>query len=136
VKLTADTNVLVRAAAADDPRQAALAAEALLGAEAVVLPLPVLCEFVWVLGRGYRLSAEDVALALEALLAAPNAVYDEPAVERGLAFLRLGGDFADGVIAFAGLELGAEEFVTFDREAARLAAETGLRARLLGPPPG
>lgn len=130
--MTADTNVLVRAATGDHPEQSRLAAEALRNAEVVAVPLPALCEFVWVLTRGYRLPAEEAAAALEALLSAPNVVYDEQATERGLAFLKRGGDFADGAIAFAGLQLGADEFVTFDREAARLAAEDGLPARLLG----
>jgi predicted nucleic acid-binding protein len=49
LKITADTNVLIRAAVMDDPIQSALAVAALLGAEAVAVTLPSLCEFVWVL---------------------------------------------------------------------------------------
>lgn len=132
MRLTADTNVLIRAAIGDDPDQALLAADALRKAEVVAVPLPALCEFVWVLMRGYRMSADDIALALEQLLSAPNVAYDEQAAEKGLEFLRRGGDFADGVIAFSGLRLGAREFVTLDRKAAGLATEIGLSARLLG----
>ncbi len=51
--ITADTNVLVRAVVADDPGQAAAAIEALRQAEAIAVPLPVLCELVWVLRRAY-----------------------------------------------------------------------------------
>lgn len=94
----------------------------------------MLCEFVWVLTRGYRLSTENVTLALERLLSAPNIVYDEPAVSVGLQFLRRGGDFADGVIAFSGRRLGGHQFATFDRRAAHLASDVGLPTRLLGSP--
>ena len=59
--MTADTNVLLRAAVMDDAIQGAIAAEALLGAEAVAVTLPSLCEFVWVLTRGYKRRANEVA---------------------------------------------------------------------------
>ncbi len=42
-----------------------------------------------------------------------------------------GGDFADGIIAFEGRRLGGDIFVTFDKKAARLIAETGGRVELL-----
>lgn len=136
MRLTADTSVLVRAALGDDPEQARLAATVLRKAELIAVPLPVLCEFVWVLRRAYRMSNDDVALALDRLLSAPIVTYDEQAAEHGLAVLRRGGDFADGVIAYSGRQLGATEFVTFDRQAARLATESGLRARPLDSPSG
>lgn len=136
MKLTADTNVLVRAATVDDPEQAQLASAVLREAELIAVPLPALCEFVWVLTRGYRMTTDDVALALDRLLSAPNVVYDERAAEHGLAFLRHGGDFADGAIAFSGLQLGGTDFVTFDHRAARLATEAGLPSRLLDPTSG
>ena len=44
MRITADTNVLVRFVVADDPGQAAAAAALLERAEAVVLTVPVLCE--------------------------------------------------------------------------------------------
>ncbi len=64
MKITADTNVLVRAAMMDDRAQGALAARALLEAEAVAVTLPCLCEFVWVLMRGYGRSGAEVAAAI------------------------------------------------------------------------
>jgi predicted nucleic acid-binding protein len=54
MKITADSNVLIRAAGQDDPHQARQAAEVLQDAELVAVPVPVLCEFVWVLRRGYK----------------------------------------------------------------------------------
>jgi predicted nucleic-acid-binding protein len=54
-----------------------------------------------------------------------------PAVETGLAVLDQGGDFADGVIAYEGAWLGAQEFVSFDKQAVKLLKAQGKRARLL-----
>jgi predicted nucleic-acid-binding protein len=48
-----------------------------------------------------------------------------------LAILDKGGDFADGVIAYEGHWLGAEEFVSFDKQAVTLLKSQGKRARLL-----
>jgi predicted nucleic-acid-binding protein len=43
-----------------------------------------------------------------------------------------GGDFADGAIAYQGEWLGAEEFVSFDKQAVSLLKSQGKRTRLLG----
>lgn len=131
MRITADTNVLVRAITGDDPRQSRLAQEALAGAELVALPIPVLCELVWVLSRGYDIAAADIAAALRRLIDSATAAANRPAVEAGLAALTAGGDFADGAIAFEGRALGAERFVSFDRKAVRLLATQGVAAQLL-----
>jgi predicted nucleic-acid-binding protein len=131
MKITADTNLLIRAAVQDDPRQARLAARVLQGAELVAVPLAVLCEFVWVLRRGYKKSASDTSDAIHRLMKSANVVLNRPAVEAGLSVLEAGGDFADGVIAFEGEWLGAEEFVSFDSTAVSVLQSLGVRARLL-----
>ena len=64
MRITADTTVLVRALTGDDPRQSRLAQRALEAAEAVALPIPVLCELVWVLRRGYGIPAAEIADAI------------------------------------------------------------------------
>jgi predicted nucleic-acid-binding protein len=58
-------------------------------------------------------------------------VTNRPAAEAGLALLDRGGDFADGVIAYEGHWLGAEEFVSFDKQAVSLLKSQGKRARQL-----
>ncbi|MBI1209576.1 MAG: PIN domain-containing protein [Azospirillum sp.] len=117
MKIIADTNLLVRAAVRDDPAQTALAEHRLLVATLVAVPLPVLCEFVWVLARGYRRPAFEIARAIRLLIAGETVRTDRAAVNVGLRFLEAGGDFADGVIAFEGRRLGGEIFVSFDRAA-------------------
>jgi predicted nucleic-acid-binding protein len=131
MKVTADTNVLIRAAVQDDLHQARRAAKILAEADLVAVPVPVLCEFVWVLRRGYRKSATDVSDAIRRLMRSPNVVMNRTAVEVGLSAFDAGGDFADGVIAHEGEWLGAEEFVSFDSKAVSLLQAQGSRARLL-----
>jgi len=131
MKVTADTNMLIRAAVQDDPHQARRAAKTLAEADLVAVPVPVLCEFVWVLRRGYRKSATDVSDAIRRLMRSPNVVMNRTAVEAGLSALDAGGDFGDGVIAHEGEWLGAEEFVSFDSKAVSLLQAQGSRARLL-----
>lgn len=134
MKITADTNVLIRAAVMDDPIQSALAVAALLGAEAVAVTLPSLCEFVWVLIRGYKKSPNEVAEAMRKLIDSASVLVDRPAVEAGLAILERGGDFADGVIAFEGRRAGGDVFTSFDREAVNFVVATGGEASLLSKP--
>jgi predicted nucleic-acid-binding protein len=132
MRITADTNVLVRAVVMDDPVQGAIAAEALLEADVVAVTLPALCEFVWVLTRGYKRSAGEVADAVRKLVESASVLVDRPAADAGLAMLERGGDFADGVIAFEGRRAGGLVFTTFDTKAAAMVQATGADARLLG----
>jgi predicted nucleic-acid-binding protein len=131
VKIAVDSNVLVRAITGDNKQQSAIARSILTSAEVIAVPLPVLCELVWVLKQGYNQPNAEIAGALRALIKAPNVKINRQAVEAGLAMLVDGGDFADGVIAFEGRWLGGDEFVSFDRKAVRLLAESGVKARLL-----
>jgi predicted nucleic-acid-binding protein len=131
MKITIDTNVLVRAVVRDDERQARAAAKLLKEAELIAVSLPCLCEFVWVLRRVYNFTQQDISLALEALLNAGNVAVNRPAADSGLAVLNEGGDFADGLIAYEGNWLGGETFVSFDKKAVSLVMKQGQRATLL-----
>jgi predicted nucleic-acid-binding protein len=133
MRVTADTNVLLRAALADDQVQQQIAIETLENAEAVAISAQSFCEFAWVLDRGYRTVRADIADAIRRLLDMRNVVVNRPAVEAGLRVLEAGGDFADGVIAYDGNWLGGETFVSFDKKAVSLIATQGGKARLLGP---
>jgi len=131
VKITADTNLLVRLATGDDPAQLRAAVAALADAEMIVIPSIVLCELAWVLGAGYRLPAARVAGFFRDLAGRADVVVDRVALADGLAQLENGGDFADGAIASAGRALGGDVFVSFDREAVRILEAQGRRAALL-----
>jgi len=128
VKITADTNVLLRVVVHDDPEQADAARTLLQRATVVAIPIPVLCEFAWVLKRTYARGANDVAAAIEAVTEIDVVVTDLPAVEAGLSSLRAGGDFADGVIAHQGEALGGTVFASFDRRAVARLRSNGAAA--------
>jgi predicted nucleic-acid-binding protein len=65
------------------------------------------------------------------LINGANVVVNRQAVEAGLAHMKAGGDFADGVIAYEGNWLGAETFASFDKKAVKLMEARGEAARLL-----
>ena len=130
MKITADTDVLVRALTEDHVEQSKTAQIALGKAEIVALTIPTLCELVWVL-RSYRISSSDIAETIRGLLNGTNIVVNRPAAEAGLAVLEAGGDFADGAIAYEGNWLGADTFVSFDKKAVSLIEAQGKSAKLL-----
>lgn len=131
MKVTVDTNVLVRAATGDDIVQSFVAGNVLRESELLAITLPCLCELVWVLRAGYSFSNEQIWKSLSQLLSASNVAVNREVAEFGMAVLKDGGDFADGVIAYEGAWLGGEEFVSFDKKATRLVQKHGRTARLL-----
>jgi predicted nucleic-acid-binding protein len=131
MKITADTNVLVRAITGDDARQSKVAQAELAKADVVALALPALCELVWVLSQGYKIPAAEIAEAIRRLMNSDNVVVNRPAAEAGLALLDAGGDFADGIIAYEGSWLGADTFISFDKKAVKLIEAQGASVRLL-----
>ena len=131
MKVTVDTNVLIRAVIRDDAKQAKKAIKILGEATFVVITLSSLCEFVWVLLRSYDIEALDISKALKALISATNVEVNRPAVEAGISQLEAGGDFTDAVIAYEGKWLGGETFVSFDKKAISLLKKQNQSAELL-----
>ena len=131
MKISVDTNVLVRAVLNDDPAQSRAARKLLKEASLIAVPLPCLCELVWVLRQGAKLGKGDVVTAVRSLMNAGNVVVNQPAAELGLAVLDAGGDFADGAIAYEGAWLGGETFVSFDEKAVTVLSRQGEAARVL-----
>jgi len=131
MKITADTNVLVRAITEDDKQQSKIAQATLANADVVALALPALCELVWVLLQGYKIPSVEIAEAIRRLIDSANVVVNRPAVDAGLAVLNAGGDFADGIIAYEGSWLGADTFVSFDKKAVKLMEAQGESVHLL-----
>lgn len=128
MKITADTNILVRAATQDDPIQGALAQRLMDDAQVVAVAIPALCEFCWVLKSVYDFKPARIAASIRFLVEAQNVAMDRPAAEAGLALLEAGGDFADGIIAYDGQWLDGETFVSFDKTAVKLLAAAGYKA--------
>jgi len=131
VKITADTNVLLRLVMGDDEAQGLAAVKAVESASLVAISVHSLCELAWVLGASYAMPRRDIAATIRRLIQTSHVVVNRPAVEAGLSVLDAGGDFADGVIAFDGQWLGAETFLSFDKKAVKLLEGRGIDARLL-----
>src|ERR1700754_2588557 len=121
MRITPDTNILVRAAVAvsdptsEDATQSAQARAVLRDASVIAITTPALCEFVWVLRGVYKYNRDEIRSALNALCSASSVTCDRQALEVGLNVHDHGGDFADGVIAATGAAMGGETFVSFDR---------------------
>jgi len=120
VRITVDTNVLVRYLTWDDEAQAIDAAHAIEGAEGIVVPTIVLCELVWVLKRAYRYAGLEIVGILRRLVAIRAVKTERPAAEAGIAMLARGGDFADGVVRYEADRAKSDCIVTFDQSFARL----------------
>ncbi len=128
MRIKADPNVLLGAILQDDQEQASAARAVLLRATVITVPVPVFCEFVWVLKHGYGRKVDEIAVAIEAICEIDAVVTDIPAVEAGLTLLRAGGHFADGVIAHQGEGFGGSVFASFDRNAIALLKRNGSAA--------
>lgn len=132
MRISVDTNVLLRVVVPGDDAQQKAAIETLRAAEAVAISVHVLCELAWVMERTYDAPRAEIAAAIRLFMKTSNVTLNRPAVEAGLDLLDAGGDFADGIVAHDGRKLGGEIFVSFDRKAVKLLTQRGFPAQLLG----
>src|SRR5579859_7318150 len=101
-------------------------AKALLDrATLIVIPVPALCEFSWVMSRSYKIPLAEIAAAIAEIVDSETVLTDVPAIEAGIEMLRAGGDFADGAIAAQGASFGGTVFASFDRRALELWKKRG-----------
>jgi len=117
-----DTNVLVRYLVEDDEAQSNRAATLIESAadrrDQLFIGHLVLCELVWVLGRAYRRSREEVVRVLDAILRTAQFVVEDPALaHRALARFEAGrADFADYLVSERARHAGCERVGTLDDE--------------------
>ena len=132
MKVSLDTNVLVRLVIEDDATQTRAVQQLFATADAIAIGVSCLCEFAWVLRSSYGYATADIAEAMRTLLSARAIRVDWGAVEAGVNVLEEGGDFADGVIAFEGAVLGGRVHMTFDRKAIRALKRIAIEAQRPG----
>ena len=121
-----DTNVLIRFLVRDDVRQGEQVRRRLKLAESrrerLFIPLTVILETIWVLESAYDKTRTEILEALSALRQMAGFEFESDAVIDGL--LKDGpnykADLSDILIARAAESAGAEEGLTFDRQAAKL----------------
>jgi predicted nucleic-acid-binding protein len=116
-----DTNVLVRYLTQDDAAQYAKAAAFIDTAtgqgEQLLVNTAVLCELTWVLDTSYEYSREEIARALEQILATAQFEVERlDEARQALAdFRSTKADFSDALIGRINRSMGADHTVTFDR---------------------
>lgn len=115
-----DTNVLVRYLTQDDPRQAAIAAQAIeqaaaKGEKMLIQPL-VLCELVWVLESAYEFAKAEIVNILEQIVRTREfEVAEKDGIWQALEDYRTGrADFSDYYLGRANERDGAAQTLTFD----------------------
>ncbi len=126
-----DTNVLLRLVTEDDAKQAAAARNLMLSTprQRVFVNRIVLCEAVWTLRRGYRLSRIQIADALKEWLDNKRLEFeDRDEVERAAATLRSSkADVSDILIGLVNERAGCTATYSFD--------EAGIAAGVFAPVP-
>ncbi len=117
-----DTNVLVRAFAADDARQAEAASRLLdeSGPGQVFVNVVVLVEFAWTMRRAYKWDDDWIRQALNMIVRHPALVIQHrdsvlEAISDSNTSL---SSFPDRLIAALNLDAGCDTTLTFDKDAA------------------
>jgi predicted nucleic-acid-binding protein len=127
-----DTNILVRLFTGDDPDQARKAEAFLEETEEEGGRLHVssvtLCELAWVLRSRYRMSRQEISLALQSLLDVTILeVQDRDLVRRALDdFISGSASFPDYLIGWQNWHAGCKDTLTFDRTLSEYAGFTLL----------
>jgi predicted nucleic-acid-binding protein len=117
-----DTNVLVRYLTQDDRVQyektAAFIEAATDRGEQLLVNTVVLCELEWVLESAYNYSREEIAHAIEQILATAQFEVERLDEARQALgdFRTTKADFSDALIGRINRSLGAERTMTFDRD--------------------
>ncbi len=116
-----DTNILARALLNDDPMQSRRAQMLLDEATELSISTVVFAELVWVL-RTKKVPQQSIVIMLETLMTTGKVRTDIVRFQAGLAFMKRGGDFADGVALHDAARASALPVRTFDKDFARLGA--------------
>lgn len=115
-----DTNVLLRFLVEDDAQQSAKARQLLQRARReeadLYVPKVVLCELIWVLDRGYRLTRPRQIEILTALLRTQTLVFEDRDQVRAAvdSWARGKADFADYLIVEECVDAGCIRVASFD----------------------
>src|SRR3990167_10135494 len=112
-----DTNVLVRIFVNDDKKQAKLAKEYVIKNGVVFISNFVVCEFTWVLRKGYQFDFESVQNAIELILRSKEFIVEDAKLlwEALNLFSKSSVEFADLLIGLIAKNNGVEMVGTFDK---------------------
>ncbi len=119
-----DTNVLLRLVLRDDLEQFQIAQTMIASLDETnpgFINIVTLCEYVWSMRRGLKLSRDGIIEALKALVESRDLIVEdeELVIETIDIMLESQGEFADILIARRNVAHGCHATVTFDRKAAK-----------------
>jgi predicted nucleic-acid-binding protein len=124
MRVSLDTNVLVRLVTGDDPAQARAAKDHLEGKD-IYLAKTVLLESEWVLRHAYELPRAEIARVFRLVLGLEKLIVEAAGeAATALAWYEQGLDFADALHLAS--SAACDHLVTFDRSLAATASRLGL----------
>ncbi|WP_230659187.1 PIN domain-containing protein [Psychrobacter sp. I-STPA10] len=122
-----DTNVLLRFILNDDAKQHAKVKKYFISNELFLyLPIMTVCETIWVIKDKMKIPRQSVIQILTALVEQDNILIATEAFDYGMNFLKSGGDFADGVIAYQAHCHDNATLLTFDKKSQKIAKQLAI----------
>lgn len=122
-----DTNVLLRFILNDDAKQHAKVKKYFISNELFLyLPIMTVCETIWVIKDKMKIPQQSVIQILTALVEQDNILTATETFNYGMKFLKSGGDFADGVIAYQAQCHDNATLLTFDKKAQKIAKQLDM----------
>ncbi len=122
-----DTNVMLRYLLNDDSKQSPIATQYLTNDKLTFfMSSQMLCEVIWFLRYSLKVQKSELVTMLEQIIATPNFICDN-GVDMGLKFLKEGGDFADGVIAYNVQKFDNTCLLSFDKKAQKIAKKLNIQ---------
>lgn len=127
-----DTNVLLRYLLKDDEWQYAIAEPYFISKQhQLYLPIHSLCEVVWLMKNKLKVPRQVIIDILLDLTSSSNVSTEQQIFDKGMMFLKNGGDFADGVIASFTQTIENSVFLTFDKNLSKVADKLNIASKLL-----
>lgn len=127
-----DTNVLLRYLLKDDEWQYAIAEPYFISKQhQLYLPIHSLCEVVWLMKNKLKVPRQVIVDILLDLTSSSNVSTEQQIFDKGMMFLKNGGDFADGVIASFTQTIENSVFLTFDKNLSKVADKLNIASKLL-----
>ena len=121
-----DTNILARYVLNDDIKQSPIAQSHINNKQYhCIIPIQTFCELDWVLRKKVKIQRSEVIDCFEDLATRANISFNRDEFERGLYFLKNGGDFADGIIAYQAQHHDVS-LLTFDQKAQNISKKLNI----------
>lgn len=131
IDIVVDTNILLRYVLNDNLEQALIAQSYLNNQQyRCILAMQTFCEIDWVLRKTVKVKRDKVVEFFEMLVSRENIQFNRDEFYYGLEFLKQGGDFADGIIAYQTEQYPNAKFLSFDKQARKIAQSLNIDLKI------